>query len=69
MSDQQRPPRGSDLPLWFRVGTLGVLVVTFVTHLAVDVAAKDYDGGSQSLLLGGIIGTALGVGEFMRRDR
>lgn len=69
MATDQRPPRGSDLPLWFRVGALGILVVTFVVHLALDIAVDDYDGGSQSLLLGGIIGTALGVGEFMRRDR
>lgn len=67
MADRQPNPRqNDDLPLRFRVAVLGILVATFVIHLAIDVFKDDYDGGSTTLLIGGIIGAAIGVREIVR---
>jgi hypothetical protein len=66
-----RPTRNSsgDLPLWFRLVILGVLLVTFVGHLAVDLALDDYDGNALSLLLGAGLFTAIGADAALRRER
>lgn len=77
MSDQGQEPQhkdpvapegngGSELPLWFRISAIGVLVVTLVAHIMVDAFLGSYEGTATSLMLGGIVGTALGLNEFLR---
>ena len=61
-------PNGSNgLPQWFRLAVLSIFVGVFVVHLAVDIARPDYDGGSLSLLLAGIVGAALGINQVINR--
>lgn len=56
----------SDLPLKFRVILIGSLAATLIIHIFIDAFSKSYDGASTSLMLGGIVGTALGVNEYLR---
>ena len=60
------PSQQSELPLWFRVAAIGMLVITLIAHIMVDVFVKTYEGAATSLMLGGIVGTALGLNEFLR---
>lgn len=55
-----------DLPLWFRVLAIGALVATLIAHILIDAFRDDYDGAATSLMLGGIVGTALGLNEYLR---
>lgn len=65
---QEKKPddNGTELPLWFRIAAIGVLVLTLVAHIMVDAFLKSYEGTATSLMLGGIVGTALGLNEFLR---
>ena len=56
----------NDLPLRFRVLIIGVLAATLVVHIFVDAFNKSYEGASVSLMLGGVVGTPLGVNEYLR---
>lgn len=56
----------NDLPLKFRVLVIGALAVTLIVHIFVDAFNKQYEGAATSLMLGGIVGTALGVNEYLR---
>lgn len=56
----------SDLPLKFRVLIIGSLSATLIVHIFVDAFNKQYEGAATSLMLGGIVGTALGVNEYLR---
>jgi Ca2+/H+ antiporter len=56
----------NDLPLKFRVLVIGALAVTLIAHIFVDAFNKSYEGASVSLMLGGVVGTALGVNEYLR---
>jgi hypothetical protein len=61
------PPRQSpELPLLFRILAIGLLVLTLVVHIFLDAFLDDYEGAATSLMLGGIVGTALGLNEFLR---
>lgn len=64
--DPEETKPGVNLPLWFRLSVIGLLAVTLVVHIFVDIFVKDYDGAGTSLMLGGIVGTALGVNEWLR---
>lgn len=55
-----------DLPLKFRVLMIGALGAALIVHIFVDAFRSDYDGASVSLMLGGVVGTALGVNEYLR---
>jgi len=61
-----QPPRGPELPLLFRVAAIGLLVLTLIVHIFLDIFIDDYEGSATSLMLGGIVGTALGLNEFLR---
>lgn len=56
----------NDLPLRFRVLAIGALVVTLIAHILIDAFRDDYDGAATSLMLGGIVGTALGLNDLFR---
>lgn len=56
----------SDLPLRFRILMIGSLAATLIVHIFIDAFRDDYDGAATSLMLGGIVGTALGVNEWLR---
>lgn len=62
---KEREPEGADYPMWFRIGVIGILVALLVVNIMID-ALTDYEGSATSLMLGGIIGTALGLNEFLR---
>jgi len=73
--ESDRPPdpgpdrrRDDDaLPVKFRVLAIGTLIGTLVVHIMLDaVFLRTYDGRDTSLMLGGIVGTALGLNEFVR---
>lgn len=59
-------PPGTDLPIWFRVAAIGALVMLLAAHIIIDIFVDTYEGNSTSLMLGGIVGTALGLNEFLR---
>jgi hypothetical protein len=61
-----QPPRSPELPLLFRILAIGLLVLTLVVHIFLDAFLDDYEGAATSLMLGGIVGTALGLNEFLR---
>lgn len=71
MSNPQ-PPRnnGTDIPLKFRLYVLGLLTVTLVVHIFVDIAVTDYEGKGTSYLLGTIVGCSFGlntvIAEFLK---
>lgn len=65
-ADPPTSSQQSELPLWFRVAAIGMLVITLIAHIMVDVFVKTYEGAATSLMLGGIVGTALGLNEFLR---
>lgn len=62
MSDDPK----TDLPLKFRVIIIGSLALTLIVHIFVDAFNTHYEGAATSLMLGGIVGTALGVNEYLR---
>jgi hypothetical protein len=67
VSKPEPPPRSSpELPLLFRILAIGLLVLTLVVHIFLDAFLDDYEGAATSLMLGGIVGTALGLNEFLR---
>lgn len=63
---KDQPPTSPELPLLFRMVAIGLLGITLIVHIFVDVFVDDYDGNATSLMLGGIVGTALGLNEFLR---
>lgn len=56
----------SDYPLRFRVAVIGALTITLIVHIFVDAFNTHYEGAATSLMLGGIVGTAIGVNEYIR---
>ena len=54
------------LPVSFRVVAIGSLVVALVGHIFLDALDDSYEGSAVSLMLGTIVGTALGVNEYLR---
>lgn len=69
MGEQDEPNQastGTDLPLWFRVTVVSILVVLLVSNVLLDIIVSDYEGQATSLMLGGIIGTTLGVDKLLR---
>lgn len=55
-----------ELPRWFRMLIIGAFAATLVAHIVIDAYLDDYEGASVSLMLGGVVGTALGVNEYLR---
>ena len=53
------------LPVKFRVLAIGTLIGLLIVHVLLDVFLP-YDGRDTSLMIGGIVGTALGLNEFVR---
>lgn len=56
-----------DLPLWLRVSAISLLVLTLVGNVVSDIFVKDYDGLPTTLMLGGLVGAALGIDRAIRR--
>lgn len=63
---QQSQPHSSGLPLWLRVSIITAFAVTLIVHIFVDIFVDTYEGAATSLMLGGIVGTALGINEFVK---
>lgn len=61
-----RPPSGN-LPTWLTAGIVALFAVALLVHIAADFASEEYDGGSTSLMLGGIVGAALAGDRLVRR--
>lgn len=64
-TDPQQP-ESTDLPKWLRISLVSGSFVLMVVHIGYDAATKAYEGASISLMLGGLVGTALGFNEFLR---
>lgn len=47
------------LPRWLTVSVVGGFAAFTVVHIIIDIAVESYDGGTTSLMLGGIVGAAL----------
>lgn len=70
MSEDRKPtPSGdhSGLPPWLTAAIVGVFAVALLIHIAVDIISKTYDGQSTSLMLGGIVGSALAADRIVRK--
>lgn len=50
----------------FRKIAIGSLIATLILHIAYDAVTSSYEGGATSLMLGGLVGTALGLNEWYR---
>lgn len=59
-------PSGN-LPPWLTTGIVALFAAATIIHIAADYANGDYDGGSTSLMLGGIVGAALAGDRLVRR--
>lgn len=64
MSDQIP---GSDLPRWLRASIVALLALTLVGNIVADIFVLGYDGQFVSMMLGGLVGTAIGVEKLIRR--
>ncbi len=62
-------PDGTELPVWFRVAIIGMVAATMVIHIMIDAFRPDYEGLSTTLMLGGLVGTGLGLNEYLRRGK
>lgn len=56
----------SDLPLWFRIGALLVLLALLVFNLVWDATHAEYEGAGATLMLGGVIGAAIGLDQLRK---
>lgn len=55
-----------DLPLWFRIAVLSVLVVLLVGLFIVDANNPGFDASISELALIGVIGTAIGLDQLRK---
>lgn len=55
-----------DLPLWFRLAVLSVLVLLLVGVFIADWTIDGYDASPAELALIGVIGTAVGLDQLRR---
>jgi len=55
-----------DLPLWFRLAVLSVLVVLLVGVFVADWTIAGYDASPAELALIGVIGAAVGLDQLRR---
>jgi hypothetical protein len=73
VSEDQKPPppppkRDHDgLPSWLTASIVAVFAVALLIHIAADMANQSYDGQSTSLMLGGIVGSALAADRIVRK--
>lgn len=56
----------SDLPLWFRVTILSILVLALLGVLIADARSRDFDAGPTAIALITVIGGAIGL-DVLRR--
>lgn len=63
---KEPPPDSQGLPRWLRLTIVLTCLAAMVAHIAYDAAASAYEGASISLMLGGIVGSALGLNEYLR---
>lgn len=63
----ETPEHRGGLPRWMRVGIVGSFAVGLLTHIAYDATSQTYEGASVSLMLGGVVGAALSLDEYLRR--
>lgn len=63
-------PRNGDghLPRWLTVSIVAAFAAFTIIHIVVDIAVATYDGGTTSLMLGGIVGAAL-AGDRINANR
>lgn len=65
MSDQLP---GAGLPPWLRAGIVAFLTLVLTGNIFADIFVADYDGQFISMMLGGIVGTSIGVEKLIRRN-
>lgn len=53
------PPPETHLPRWLTISIVGGFAAATLVHIAIDIVVATYDGGTTSLMLGGIVGAAL----------
>lgn len=70
MRVSRNQPRKGDghLPRWLTVSIVGGFAAFTVVHIIIDIAVDTYDGGTTSLMLGGIVGAAL-AGDRINANR
>ncbi len=67
-SDRTPVAKGrSGLPPWLRTSIVGSFAAGLLAHIAYDASNTSYEGASTSLMLGGIVGAALSLDEYLRR--
>jgi hypothetical protein len=68
--EQPEPPPeqqpSGDYPMWLRILLVVGSFVTMLAHIVYDAVTETYEGASISLMLGGLVGTALGFNEWLR---
>lgn len=62
------PLPGSGLPPWLRAGIVTFLTLVLTGNILADVFVAGYDGQFVSMMLGGIVGTSVGVEKLLRRN-
>lgn len=67
---RKKPPLAPPphLPRWLTVGIVAAFAAATLAHIAVDIYIATYDGGTTSLMLGGIVGAAL-AGDRINANR
>jgi hypothetical protein len=66
---ERRSGGSNELPPWLRSSIIAVLSVLFVVPVVYDMLVKDYTGTPTSFMLGGIVGTAIGVNKIISINR
>ncbi len=61
-----KPDASGGLPGWLRNSIVGLFAGALVVHIFVDIFNTRYEGAATSLMLGGIVGSALGLNEWLR---
>lgn len=54
---------------WVRTSIIALFSITLIANIVIDGLVAAYDGATTSLMLGGIVGTSLGINEFVRGAR
>lgn len=51
----------ADLPLWFRLGVLGVVTALLIFNVVWDATHVEYEGISNGIMLAGLIAAGIGI--------
>jgi hypothetical protein len=56
----------NDLPLWFRITVLSILIVCLVAVLVADMNSDTYEAQATALALVGVIGAAIAADQLKK---